>query len=68
MTPKVCTCGWKRPLISVTTLSGAMPPANIVPIYSCPQCGKGYVPETVSEDVAKRMLRDLGLVLRSDRN
>lgn len=45
-----------------------MPPANIVPIYSCPQCGKGYVPETVSEDVAKRMLRDLGLVLRSDRN
>jgi hypothetical protein len=60
MMTKHCACGWQRPLISVTTLAGKAPPADVVPVYHCPQCGRGYVPDEVSEAVALRILRDLG--------
>jgi hypothetical protein len=56
---KQCECGWKRPLISLTTLEGPMAPANVVPVYNCPCCGMSYVPKEIPEDVARRILRDL---------
>lgn len=63
---KTCTCGWKRPIITVMSLDGTMPPANLVPVYHCPQCGKGYVPDEVPEGLARAILRDLGQAPKPD--
>jgi hypothetical protein len=56
---KRCVCGWERPLISVTTLDGSLPPSSIVPVYNCPRCGTSYVPNEIPEEIARRILRDL---------
>jgi len=56
---KRCGCGWERPLISLTTLEGPAPPANVIPVYTCPRCGASYVPDEIPDEVARRILRDL---------
>lgn len=56
---KRCACGWERPLIAVTSLTGRMPPEDIVPIYVCPRCGKPHVPAEMAADVARQLLRGL---------
>lgn len=59
MTPLRCACGWERPLISLTTEEGFPPPAHVIPVYHCPRCGAGYVAAEISEERARRILRDL---------
>ena len=54
-----CACGWKRPLISITTPSGAAPAEDLIPAYLCPQCEAGYVPVEIDQQTALRILRDL---------
>jgi hypothetical protein len=56
---KKCECGWERPLVSLTTIEGQLPPTNVIPIYNCPRCGITYVPVEISEERAKAILRDL---------
>jgi hypothetical protein len=48
---KACLCGWQRPLIALTTLTGDPPPANVVPVYLCPCCGVAYMPPEIPERV-----------------
>lgn len=56
---KQCECGWRRPIISVTTTSGRPPPDDVIPVYNCPCCGASYVPEEIPEHLARRVIRDL---------
>lgn len=34
-----CACGWRRPVIALTTRDGAPLPDNVIPTYECPCCG-----------------------------
>lgn len=63
---KRCDCGWERPLISVTTFEGPPAPENVIPVYSCPRCGKGYVATECPPHVARRVLRELGKMAQSN--
>jgi hypothetical protein len=56
---KRCACGWLRPVIAITTRSGAPPREALIPIYACPKCGKSYVPDEIPEATARAILRSL---------
>ena len=56
---KQCKCGWLRPLIGLTTIGGGMPPANVLPIYLCPQCGDPHVPVELAPLEAVRIVVQL---------
>jgi hypothetical protein len=57
MGPKLCACGWERPVISITTREGTPPREDLIPVYTCPRCGQHYMPDEISPDVAQRILR-----------
>lgn len=56
---EACGCGWKRPLIGITTLEGTLPPERVVPVYNCPCCGTFYVPVELSEEAAASVFANL---------
>lgn len=56
---EACGCGWKRPLIGITTLEGTLPPERVVPVYNCPCCGAFYVPVELSEEAAASVFANL---------
>lgn len=54
-----CECGWRRPMIALTTVDGTQPPTNVVPAYPCPQCGRFHIAAEVSDKDAERIVLDL---------
>ncbi len=61
-----CLCGWKRPLIALSTRSGSLPPEDVFPIYLCPQCGAAYCPTQIPTDVAAQFVDDLRAQLQGE--
>lgn len=56
--PPSCSCGWKRPIIALGTISGKPPPSDVVPILVCPTCGNVHTPgEIPIEQAAAIVLR-----------
>jgi len=55
----LCSCGWQRPLIALTTTDGTELPPNVAPICVCPSCATIHAPKEISIDAATRILRDL---------
>lgn len=66
---KTCTCGWRRPVIALTTRDGQRPPPHVVPTYECPQCGEFYICGEVSIEKAAQIRdaldRELAAVRKS---
>jgi hypothetical protein len=55
----LCTCGWERPLIALTTTDGTDPPWHVFPVCVCPQCGHVHTPSNIPIELAARIVADL---------
>jgi hypothetical protein len=60
--PKVCECGWPRPLIAVTLANGAIPTEDLRVRYDCPQCARPYLCGEISRELAAKSPRARRLV------
>jgi hypothetical protein len=52
-----CECGWRRPLIMVTTPSGLPPREDLTVYYACPHCDRVHVCGELPEKDAIKVLR-----------
>ena len=66
--PGRCACGWRRPMIALTTEGGERPPPGVVPSYVCPCCRKPHVAAELPESVAARILDELARIFGGGRS
>jgi hypothetical protein len=38
-----CVCGWERPVLALTTPTGALPRDEIVVVIFCPRCQEAHI-------------------------
>jgi len=55
----LCTCGWPRPLIALTTIDGSETPPNVVPVLVCPQCANVHTPRAIPVEIAAAIVDTL---------
>lgn len=58
MIRRCCPCGWPKPLIAVTTPSGAQPEGELVVVAVCPLCARPYRADEIDEREVLAVLVD----------